>query len=103
MVEIALDRFEELRRVKSENRDASGGFGGAPGGSRCLPPTRVYRTSFDKAGEGGRPRRTRGETARVMTNATRIKKLPGGGEPGGLSRFGRYTGCLQNPVGPWMP
>ena len=44
-----------------------------------------------------------GETARVMTNATRIKKLPGGGEPGGLSRFGRHTGCLQNPVGPWMP
>src|SRR5262249_16656404 len=71
MVEIALDRFEELRRVKSENRDASGGFGGALGGSRCLPPTRVYRTSFDKAGEGGRPRRRRGETARVARLVSR--------------------------------
>src|SRR6516164_9434574 len=37
MVEIALDRFEELRRVKSENCGACGGFGGAPVGSGCLP------------------------------------------------------------------
>src|SRR6516162_2938734 len=46
MVEIALDRFEELRRVKSENCGACGGFAGAPVGSGCFPPTKVC---------GGRP------------------------------------------------
>src|SRR5262249_15057667 len=46
MVEIPLDRFEELRRVKYENCGACGRFGGAPVGSGCLPPTRVC---------GGRP------------------------------------------------